>query len=871
MTDKPNLLDCRTYLSKCILLSQPTVSPYTEFRGPHLAASFSIEKLSSRRDFTLGIYTLSRPDQKIARVQGPRRLTSADWRIHVLFGVLIGLLRSRSPTGSRFNGDCRVGAEALPSSSQPASAVIVSGVLGHSNNSELKRAAMGLLTFGPQAAQAAAGSTLSTRSLTTPAAAACSSMVLPAGGVVALENNPPMTLSHEAVFIYNCPTATPSAGSDTVEVTPLMMANSGGFNLDETVSGPGFSELRDPFYMTTFPIFYTLAATTVFAYTLVIMLFITPRSFVNGGVVYLGRRNGFTNGSTGVAFGQRPWLQKVACLTVAISLTIATGTSFKTAANHYGYGIVQNAQRLQVEVMDGTPLKAMRLISDTFLWLAQAQTLMHLYPTPKHKTIIKWAAFALITLEIIFSALNSFHHTDNGSQGNMRPRSFVDAIPALSYLFQLTMGLLYAAWVIYFIFTKKKYAFYHPLMKNMWLVALIALLAILMPIVFFILDISKPQVAGWGDYVRWVGAAAASVMVWEWVERIETLESEQKKDNILGRRIHDDGGEVAEASDTSWKKGGDGRHSSYSPRNRSRNVVHATDESSSLERDGSGEHNSMPVQPPLWPASATPVSRGDTGSTSALSRLRHHQQPTLTLEPVVQVPEPAAQAGPSRSRSNSSLVDPRLASVDETREGGNAAAMQRFTLVDDLEANEEKASRNRSQWQTLAQMANPMGMWTSRASEKAPERTPSHSSVDEYQNESIRARLQNFAASQAEKIQSKFNPGVNTEKIEIRRFPTPPPTKGASLERVDEESDGPPRQNSSSPVSSNQPANHRTSMFSGSRHGSIGRVSPSQTRRSRSVTSDQKPELASGIVVPPLWPGVESPASSSRGPSLDST
>jgi len=57
--------------------------------------------------------------------------------------------------------------------------------------------------------------------------------------------------------------------------------------------------------------------------------------------------------------------------------------------------------------------------------------------------------------------------------------------------------------------------------------------------VFFVLDISKPDVAGWGDYVRWVGAAAASVVVWEWVERIEALERNDKKDGVLGREIFD--------------------------------------------------------------------------------------------------------------------------------------------------------------------------------------------------------------------------------------------------------------------------------------------------------------------------------------------
>lgn len=269
---------------------------------------------------------------------------------------------------------------------------------------------------------------------------------------------------------------------------------------------------------------------------LVIMLLITPRTFLHEGAVVLGRR-GFTNGPSGsdagIGIGGRPWLQKVAALTVAISLTIATADTFRVAEDQYETGYM-DAKILQREVENGTELKVIRVISDTFLWLAQAQTLIRLFPRQREKIIIKWTAFALITLDALFSVLNNFVY-----DGSSRPRSFVDAVPALAYLFQLALSLLYAAWVMYYSITKKQFAFYHPQMRNICLVALLSLVAVLVPVVFFVLDISKPDVAGWGDYVRWVGAAAASVVVWEWVERIEALERDDKKDGVLGREVFD--------------------------------------------------------------------------------------------------------------------------------------------------------------------------------------------------------------------------------------------------------------------------------------------------------------------------------------------
>ncbi|KAL8867942.1 MAG: hypothetical protein Q9174_005329, partial [Haloplaca sp. 1 TL-2023] len=170
------------------------------------------------------------------------------------------------------------------------------------------------------------------------------------------------------------------------------------------------------------------------------------------------------------------------------------------------------------------------------------------------KVIIKWAGFVLIGLDTIFSILNSFVSVSSRSA----PRKFQDAIPALSYLFTLSLNLIYAAWIIYYSLSKRRYAFFHPKMRNICLVALLSYVAVLIPVVFFILDISIYDVAGWGNYVRWVGAAAASVVVWEWVERIEALERDERKDGILGREIFD-GDEMLEATPSSaapWSNAG---------------------------------------------------------------------------------------------------------------------------------------------------------------------------------------------------------------------------------------------------------------------------------------------------------------------------
>jgi hypothetical protein len=214
-------------------------------------------------------------------------------------------------------------------------------------------------------------------------------------------------------------------------------------------------------------------------------------------------------------------------------------------------------------------------------------------------------------------------------------------------------------------------------MWNISLVALLAFVAILTPVVFFITDISNSSVAGWGDYFRWVGAAAASVIVWEWVERIEALEREEKKDGILGREIFD-GDEMLDSAPSEeviwprhryfWSRdgrgggrGGDGAYTSgqdqlneqvssrflhlrsnggpgiwgtpsHSHRPLSR-VVEATSENQLLPVKPRG----IPTPPP---AAVSPISRTDTASAaSTVYQVRYHTIATPTPPVVQHAPE----------------------------------------------------------------------------------------------------------------------------------------------------------------------------------------------------------------------------------------
>ncbi|KAI2393410.1 pH-response regulator protein palH/rim21 [Ophidiomyces ophidiicola] len=502
----------------------------------------------------------------------------------------------------------------------------------------------------------------------------CKPFALAQGGIIVLNETFSFRLNQNAVFKPACIEAT-----RPYPINPENILKS-----------------REPFYASTFPQMYAIAAATVISYLLLIMLFITPRTFFIGGRggTFL-TRHGMIGGSYGsssvIGVGGRPWLQKVAALTVAISLSIATAESFAVAKRQYDFGYM-DSMALTNEVVADVEIRVIRVISSTFLWLAQVQTLIRLFPRHKEKVIIKWVGFAMIVLDTIFSILNNAIRRSSNMLIVKPPRHVVDVIPALNYLFELSLSLLYAAWVIFYSISKHRFAFFHVNMRNICLVALLSLVAVLIPVVFFIVDVSKPNVARWGEYIRWVGAAAASVVVWEWVERIEALEREERKDGILGREIFD-GDEMIEAAPSDGADpppdGGGGKgdgkghgssawagllglpHRSLKSRVKTKPRPHMRRRRRrpKLITDASTEssQNEHPAVPPL---AVTPVSRTDTAST--VYRVRYHSIGSLSpsISELEQNLDPEKNAAMGQVRENDQTNGSALANLAPHRRLG---------------------------------------------------------------------------------------------------------------------------------------------------------------------------------------------------------
>ncbi|KAK5085156.1 pH-response regulator protein palH/rim21 [Lithohypha guttulata] len=531
---------------------------------------------------------------------------------------------------------------------------------------------------------------------------------------------------------------------------------------------------NDPFYASVAPNIYALATATVISYILVILIFITPRTFYvggpGGGASFLGLRSLVpgSGSSSIIGVGRRPLLQKVAAITVAISLTIATADTFRVAERQYNDGLM-DSQHLVDDVIGSVEIRVVRVISDTFLWLAQVQTLIRLFPRHKEKVTIKWLGFAMVTCDTVFSILENFV-----SQTTLtRPRSFQDAIPALSYLFQMAISLIYASCVIYYSLSKRRFAFWHLKMKNILLVAILSLASVLIPVVFFVLDVSQPSIATWGEYIRWVGAAAASVVVWEWVERIEALERDEMKDGILGREIFDgdemlDMGSEGRSSNTS-RYFGFGKRSSWNgndekkvsmmpiptvrPRFHFRKNKVANEKMNrrkSHKPDGPTTNGDVAGPP----QTTTPVSRSDT--TSAASTVYAVRYQNVSSPPPA-IPEAAAH----RSRQTSVQINGQIAPLETTESSTHANKPIQTANLPESQPEEARGKDDASRRQVWQAVPNPFKRKrTEPPAEVAAQMAASNvrrSPAQTYHN--LRDRLGAFTVAQRSRLAGRARTG----------------------------------------------------------------------------------------------------------------
>ena len=310
-------------------------------------------------------------------------------------------------------------------------------------------------------------------------------------------------------------------GNGTVHNYTNLGGNCAGLDVGETGSllnnGTVKPSLHDPFFASITPQTFALAGATIAAAILLILLFLS--------------RTG------------KPLVQKLATLSVTVSLVIYMVVSVDILQDQYVQGRY-DADALR-KVNQDLVCKVFGYIANFAIYVAQVQTLMRIFPRKRDKVIIKWTGTGLIVLTMIFSALFQFLQPKAPARNQQSTawQIFVQILPPLNYLFSIALSFIYAVCVFYFGITHRRVAFTIP---AGFILATLSVVCITVPIIFFCLDIWAKFVVGWGQYILAIASIGSTVIVWEWIDRVDESESKRiGKNAILGRRIFEDEFEIA--------------------------------------------------------------------------------------------------------------------------------------------------------------------------------------------------------------------------------------------------------------------------------------------------------------------------------------
>jgi len=277
----------------------------------------------------------------------------------------------------------------------------------------------------------------------------------------------------------------------------------------------GNNSLHDPFFASITPQTFALAGATIASAILLILLFLSR--------------------------SRKPWLQKIAALGTTMSLVTYMVVSVNLLEQQYVLGRY-DADDLRA-VNHNLTVMIIAYLASFAIYLSQVQTLMRIFPRKRDKVIIKWTGFGLIVLAMLFSALYTFLPVNVPPTGRSAAlHIFLQILPPLNYLFAIALAFIYMCCLIYFAIAHRRVAFTVPAGL---ILALLSLACITMPIIFFCLDIWAKFVVGWGQFIRSIASIGSTVIVWEWIDRVEEWESKRAgKNGVLGRRIFEDEFEI---------------------------------------------------------------------------------------------------------------------------------------------------------------------------------------------------------------------------------------------------------------------------------------------------------------------------------------
>lgn len=218
---------------------------------------------------------------------------------------------------------------------------------------------------------------------------------------------------------------------------------------------------------------------------------------------------------------KRSLLYKLCLICSSIFLLVVLLQATSVLSRQFSEGYLDAAE-VREALRSSTKINSLNLAFNTVLYLGQVQAAMYLFTRQKEKRMVFWLGGSLTIIAQTIWGVSVFH-----------PNPGESSLPAFAYLFQIAMCVLYVCCVLYFAITNHSITL-HP---SLIILTLLAFIAACSTIIVFVIDLVDVWIVEWTDSMNWVTSLLSIVLVWEWADRVYTMERRNEKDGVLGRQL----------------------------------------------------------------------------------------------------------------------------------------------------------------------------------------------------------------------------------------------------------------------------------------------------------------------------------------------
>lgn len=218
---------------------------------------------------------------------------------------------------------------------------------------------------------------------------------------------------------------------------------------------------------------------------------------------------------------KRSLLYKLCLICSSIFLLVVLLQATSVLSQQFSEGYLDAAE-VREALRSSTKINSLNLAFNTILYLGQVQAAMYLFSRQKEKRMVFWLGGSLTIIAQTIWGVSVFH-----------PNPGESSLPAFAYLFQIAMCVLYVCCVSYFAITNHSITL-HP---SLIFLTILAFIAACSTIIVFVIDLVDVWIVEWTDSMNWVTSLLAIVLVWEWADRVYTMERRNEKDGVLGRQL----------------------------------------------------------------------------------------------------------------------------------------------------------------------------------------------------------------------------------------------------------------------------------------------------------------------------------------------